>query len=75
MVMSSVFFKEVRKFNWNSKNSIQCIDGNTLPREMVSVFDGKCLEVLDNLACHLSSAAEQMNCSCKQQKFIFAFED
>ena len=35
------FKKEVRNINETSNNSIQCIDGKTLSREMVTVFDRK----------------------------------
>ena len=51
------FWKEVRKINGIFENSIQCKYCKTLPREMVTIFDRKYKEVLDNPACQTSSAA------------------
>ena len=42
---------------------------------MVSVFDRKYKDVLDNPVCQTSSHTDRMSYFCRQQKFIFTFED
>ena len=66
MVISSVFGKKVRKIIGCFEDSIHCLDGETLPSDIVSVFDSKYEEVLDNPAFQISSAVHRPNRSCRQ---------